>query len=273
VNPTSPAPEPGPVPYAGVIGLRLERPLAVLDVEATGIDVATDRVMEVTVVRVGPDGGRAAFQSRVHPGIAIPPAATAVHGIADRDVAGCPPFAAIADHLVDLLAGADLAGFGIARFDIPLLAAEFARAGREFPLAGRAVVDALAVYHRHERRDLAAGVKLYLGRDHVGAHSALADAEAALAVLDAQVARYRLPRSPAELHALLVEVDVARRLRKTPDGRIVLGFGKHAGRPLADVARADPSYLAWVLAKVPLLDDARRLICQAANRGLDSAPG
>jgi DNA polymerase-3 subunit epsilon len=240
-------------------GLTLARPLAVLDVEATGVDVSIDRVVEVAVVRVGPGGGRTVFHSRVNPGIPIPPAAASVHGITDDDVAGCPPFAAVAPDLLQFLAGADPAGFGICRFDLPLLAAEFNRAGLDFPLAGRAVVDALAVFHRHERRDLAAAVRLYLGREHARAHSALADAEAALAVLDAQVARYALPPTPADLHAALIDGDVAGRLRKGPDGRVVLGFGKHARRPLADVAHTDPSYLTWVLANVPLLHDALAL--------------
>ena len=254
-------------------GLRLELPLAVLDLEATGVDVVTDRVVEVAVVRVCPDGGQVVFHRRVDPGVPIPPAATAVHGLADQDVAGCPPFAAVAGELLDVLAGADLAGFGIARFDLPLLAAEFGRAGLDFPLDGRAVVDALTVFHRHEPRDLAAAVKLYCDRQHAGAHSALTDARAALDVLDAQVARYGLPPTPAELHAALVEVDVGGRLRKDLARRVVLGFGKHAGRPLADVARTDPSYLTWLLAKVPLLDDARQRIRRAVDGNDDTFPG
>jgi DNA polymerase-3 subunit epsilon len=131
------------------------------------------------------------------------------------------------------------------------------------------VVDALTVFHRHERRDLAAAVRLYLGHDHAEAHSALVDAEAALAVLDTQVTRYDLPPTPAGLHALLVEVDIGGRLRKGPDGQIALAFGKYAGRPLADLARTDPSYLAWVLSAVPLLDDARQLIRRAAGGSAD----
>jgi DNA polymerase-3 subunit epsilon len=163
---------------APVQAMRLERPLAVFDLGATGLDVGTARVVEVAVVRVGPDGTSPAFHRRVNPGAPIPPAAAAVHNIADGDVAGCPPSKAVAPELFGTLAGTDLAGLGIARFDVPLLAAEFARAGIEFSLAGRAVVAALAIFHRHERRDLAAAVKVFLGREHAGAHSALADARA-----------------------------------------------------------------------------------------------
>jgi DNA polymerase-3 subunit epsilon len=249
------------------LAVLLARPLAVLDVEATGVDVSADRVVEIAVVRVSPDGGRTMFHARVNPGVPIPPGATSVHGITDDDVSRCPPFAASAPDVLLFLAGADLAGFGIGRFDLPLLASEFGRAGLRFPLAGRAVVDALTVFHRRERRDLAAAVRLYLGREHVRAHSALADAEAALDVLNAQVVRYGLPPTPAELHAALVDVDVGGRLRRDAEGSVVLAFGKHAGHGLSDVARTDPSYLAWVLTNVPLLDDARQLICRAANDG------
>jgi DNA polymerase-3 subunit epsilon len=240
--------------------LILDRPLAVIDVESTGVDVATDRVVEVAVLRVEPDGRRSLFHRRVRPGVPLPPAAVRVHGITDADVAACPPFAAVAAEVLDALAGADLAGFGLARFDLPLLAAEFGRAGHAFPLAGRAVVDALTVFRRMEPRDLSAAVRVYLGRDHEGAHSAPADAAAALAVLDAQVGRYGLPATPAGLHDLLIEVDVAGRFRRDADGHVAFAFGKHAGRRLADVARADPSYLVWVLNTVPLLADARGLI-------------
>lgn len=165
----------------GLAALRLERPLAVLDLDATGVDVAADRAVEVAVVRVSPGGGRTVFHRRLNPGVPIPAASTAVHGIGDADVADCPPFVAIAGDLFGVLAGADLAGFGIARFDVPLLAAKFGRTGRAFPLAGRAVVDALAVFHRYKRRDLAAAVRWYLGSEHDRTHPALANARAALA--------------------------------------------------------------------------------------------
>jgi DNA polymerase-3 subunit epsilon len=244
--------------------LAPDRPLCAIDLETTGPDPARDRVVEVGVVKVEPDGTAAVVRQLVHPGRLIPPAATAVHGIADPDVAAAPPFAAVARPLASFLAGADLAGFGVARFDLPLLAAEFARAGVPFAVAGRQVVDALTVFHRHEPRDLAAAVRFYLGRDHVGAHSAVADARAALAVLDAQVGRYGLPPTPAGLHARFGDADVAGQFRRGPDGGPVFGFGKHAGRSLAAVAATDPGYLDWLLGR-PLLDDARTLVRAARS--------
>ncbi|QDU19741.1 3'-5' exonuclease [Urbifossiella limnaea] len=239
--------------------LTLDRPLAVIDLESTGTDPATDRVVEVAVLTVAPDGTDELFATRVNPGRPIPAAASAVHGIGDADVRDAPAFAALAPVLARRLAESDLAGFGIAGFDLPLLVNEFARAGVAFSLAGRAILDALAVYRRHEARTLSAAVAFYLGRDHADAHAAGADAVAAAAVLDAQVARYGLPAAPADLHAVLVEVDVAGKFRRGPGGAVVFAFGKHAGRPLADVARTDADYLGWMLTR-PFLVDAHDLV-------------
>jgi len=174
-------------------------------------------------------------------------------------VAGAPPFAAIAPELFATLHGSDLAGFGIATFDLPLLAAEFARAGLPFRAAGRRVVDVLALYRRLHPRTPGAAVREYLGRAHEGAHSALADARAAAEVLDRQVGRHGLPATPAGLHASLVEVDVAGRFRRDGMDQVVFAFGKYAGRPLAEVAACDRGYLRWVLTR-PFLDDVHALV-------------
>lgn len=239
--------------------LILSRPLCVVDLETTGTDTREDRVVEVAVLTVCPDHSIRSFVRRVNPERPIPPAATAVHGIRDADVAGLPPFAAVAPKLLSLLDGCDLAGFGIANFDLPLLVAEFARAGLMFPVAGRAVIDALSLYRRKEPRDLTAAVQFYLGRERGGAHTAIADAANALAVVNAQVHRYGLPGRPAEFHAAVVDVDVGGAFRRGPDGGVVFGFGKHRGRPLARVAAEDPGYLHWIL-RQPFLDDALSLV-------------
>ncbi len=243
--------------------LVLTRPLCVVDLETTGTDPAADRVVEVAVLTLAPDRPADLFTVRVNPQRPIPAAATAVHGIGDADVRAAPAFAALAPALARRLAGHDLAGFGIAHFDLPLLCAEFARAGVPFPLAGRAVLDALGVFRRYEARTLAAAVGFYLGREHAGAHAAAADAAAAAEVLDRQVGRYGLPPAPADLHAALVDVDIGGKFRRTPAG-VVFGFGKHAGRPLAEVARTDPGYLTWMLTR-PFLDDVHAIIRAAVS--------
>jgi DNA polymerase-3 subunit epsilon len=238
--------------------LTLTRPLAVLDVETTGTDPARDRVVELALLILRPDRTHHLYQMRLNPGVPIPPAATAVHGIGDADVRDAPTFAAVAPGLVRRLTGCDLAGFGIASFDLPLVCAEFARAGVPFGLVGRAVLDALAVYRRHEARTLSAAVRFYLGREHTAAHAAAADSVAAAGVLDAQVGLYMLPPRPAELHALLHPVDVGGKFQLV-SGAVVFAFGKHAGRRLADVAATDPGYLEWVLGR-PFLPDVHHLV-------------
>lgn len=239
--------------------LTLTRSLAFIDLESTGTDPVDDRIVEIAILTLSPDGTEDLFATRVNPQRPIPESATKVHGIGGADVRDAPTFAALAPDLVRRLAGCDLAGFGIAGFDLPLLAAECARAGLPFALTGRAVLDALSVYRRYEARTLSAAVAFYLGRAHGGAHTAPCDAAAAAEVLDAQVGRYGLPSAPAALHGALVEVDVAGKFRLGEGGAVVFGFGKHAGRPLTDVARTDPDYLTWVLTR-PFLTDVHELV-------------
>jgi DNA polymerase-3 subunit epsilon len=244
--------------------LRPARPICALDIESTGVDPVTDRVVEVGVIRVEPDGRAHSLAQVIDPGRSIPATATAVHGLSDVDVAGAPKFAAVAPALAAFLDGADLVGFNLP-FDLLALTAEFERTGLVFDLDGRALLDGMAIFRRQEPRDLRAAVRVFLGREHRGGHRAQADAGAALQVVDAQLARYLdLPARPEDLHRLLVGVDVGGRLRRGPDGRVALAFGKHRGRPLAEVAANDPGYLRWLLATVPLLSDARHLILSAS---------
>src|SRR5262249_40057771 len=200
--------------------LRIHRPLAVLAAEATGLDPRDDRIVEIALLLFRPHAGPARYRRRLDPGVPIPPAATAVHGLTDADVAGRPAFAAIAADLARRLDGADLAGFNLVRFDLPLILAEFRRTAVPFDLQGRAVVDVLRAYPRCQPRDLAAAVRDYCGRAHRRAHSASA-AAAIAAVLDAIVGRHGdLPATPDCLHAALVEVDLAGLFRRA-DGLVV----------------------------------------------------
>jgi len=257
--------------------LALERPLAFLDLETTGLDPHADRIVELALVKFapaddparfrhfGPDGAPVRLVHRLDPEVPIPPEATAVHRIADADVAGRPTFRAVARQVERFLEGCDLAGFNLRRFDLPLLAVEFAWAGVAFELRGRHVVDVLAIFHARERRDLPAAVRTYCGRAHAGSHEALADAWATAAVLDAMAGRYAdLPRTPAGLHKQLVAVDVGGEFRRA-DGRVVFAAGKHRGRELDEVARRDPGYLRWLLRR-GLLADAREWVERALAR-------
>lgn len=229
--------------------LQLVRPIVWLDLETTGLDLRRDRIVEISVLRETPDGALEERTRRVHPGMPIPPESTAVHGIRDEDVRHEPPFERLAKGLAEFLEGADLGGFGIERFDAPLLMLEFERAAVNFSLEGRALVDAQRVFHQMEPRDLAAACRFYLQRDLADAHSAAADAIAAREVLAAQIERYPdLPVTPAELAARFGD-----KTRVDPEGKFVwrgseatLNFGKYRGRSLRELVQQEPDYLRWM---------------------------
>jgi DNA polymerase III subunit epsilon len=235
--------------------LQLDRPLVCFDLETTGIDVQQDRIVQVAMIRLEPGGKRRTYSTLVNPGRPIPAAATAVHGIDDAMVLTAPRFDQILDDVLRLLEGADLSGFNFIRFDLPLLEAEIARHGRVLDIRGRRLIDAMTIFHRQEPRHLEAAVRFYCGRELAGAHSAQADAEATLAVLDAQLARYPdLPRHPDGLHEFCNPdhgrfVDRARKFRWNNQDEAELVFGKHAGKTLRAMAAdaRDRGYLEWIL--------------------------
>jgi DNA polymerase III subunit epsilon len=245
--------------------LVLEKPLAIIDLETTGTDTQNDRIVEIGILKVAPDGGRLGRLFRINPGIPIPPAATNVHGITDQDVAEESCFADVATELLALLDGCDLCGFNLKRFDLRLLHAEFGRVRLQLQLTGRAILDVLEIFHTYEKRDLAAAVRFYCGRGHDNAHSAGADVEATAEVLDAMLARYEdLPRSAAELHQHFHDpnaVDSSGSFVRTA-GQVHFAFGKHRGQPLDAVARAKPDYLKWMLAQ-DFFDDTKAVVRQA----------
>ena len=251
-------------------GLELKRPLAFFDLETTGIDPLRDKIVEIAVVRVLPGGGTEGLTRRVHPGRPIPPEATAVHGIRDADVAGAPPFRDLARHLLEFLSDADLAGFNVRRFDVPLLEREFKECGLDLALAERRVIDAMTIFHRKEPRDLTAAVKFFLARELDGAHGAEADVRASLEVLEAQLERYLdLPRTVEDLDAWCNPrpagaVDRGGKF-VLREGEIVFAFGKQKGRALREVARVQRDYLEWIL-RQDFPDDARALV-EKALRG------
>lgn len=170
--------------------LNLEKPIVFFDLETTGIDIAHDRIVEICLIRVEPNGNRQSLTMRINPERHIPEEASKVHGIYDADVKDCPTFRSKARELADLFEGCDLGGFNSNRFDIPLLAEEFIRAGINIDLTLARRVDVQNIYHKLERRTLAAAYQFYCGKDLENAHSALADTEATLEVLEAQLDHY-----------------------------------------------------------------------------------
>jgi DNA polymerase-3 subunit epsilon len=232
--------------------IALERPVVFFDTETTGTNPRMDRIVEIACVKVHPDGRRESFVRRLDPGMPIPRAATAIHGISDSDVAGEPTFADVADELTRFFDGCDLAGYNVAGFDLPVLRVEFLRVGREFDVSSRRMIDAQRIFFAHEPRHLSAAARLYCGRDHAGAHGALADAEMSLDVFVGQLERYGdLPRSVEQLHELYCagldrDLDPEGKIRLV-SGEPTVNFGRYRGRTLREMGREDPSFLEWIL--------------------------
>lgn len=249
--------------------ITLDRPLVVLDLETTGTDTRTDRIVEISFLKIDPDGGHRSYTLRIDPGVPIPAEATAVHGITDADVAGKPMFSRVAPRLAAALEGCDLCGFTLLRFDLRVLVAEFRRAGTSFAVNGRRLIDPCMIYHKSEPRDLAAALKHYCGRDHEEAHGAEADVLATAAILDAQVVHYEaMPRTIAGLHDLCrdpASVDVEGKFLRRADGVVVFNFSTHKGRPVDDVAATDPRFLRWMLGR-DFMDDAKAIAIDALAR-------
>jgi len=232
--------------------LKLRRPLVFLDVESTGTSVSSVRIVEIAILRLHPDGKEEFLCKRVNPGMPIPAEAKAVHGISDADVQGEPPFASYAKSLLELSSDCDFAGFAVARFDLPLLQAEFERVGLKFEWRHRAVIDVMAIFHAKEPRDLAGAVRFYCGRDLSGAHAADEDLRATVGVLRAQLERYEdLPDGLGGLNELCNPrnpnwVDVDGKFAWV-GGAVTVAFGKHKGTPLQRLVVEDADHLAWVL--------------------------
>jgi DNA polymerase-3 subunit epsilon len=234
--------------------LSLERPIAFIDVETTGTDPRSDRVVELSILRIQPDGREEYKSHRVNPGVPIPAEAVAIHGITDADVSNLPSFKQYAKSVRDFLEGCDIAGFNVIKFDLPCLEEEFTRAGVEFSRRGRHLVDSMVIFHQRERRDLEAAYRKYCGGEMENAHCAEEDAKASAEVLDGQLDMYGdLPRDVAGLCALCYQVaencvDSEGKFVWV-DGEAAFNFGKHGGRLLRNIAAEYPDYLEWALGK------------------------
>lgn len=230
--------------------LKLDRPVMFFDLETTGTDALHDRIVEISMIKVMPDGTDIQRTVRVNPGMPIPAEATAVHHITDADVADKPLFSQLAEGLAQSFRGCDLAGFNSNRFDIPLLAEEFARAGIDFDFKECRFIDVQTIFHKKEQRTLSAAYKFYCGKNLDDAHSANADTRATYEVLMAQLDRYDdLPNDMEKLSEYSSQnknVDLMGRLVYDDRHREVINFGKYKGQLAVDVLRRDPSYFSWI---------------------------
>ena len=232
--------------------LQLSRPIVFFDIESTGLNVATDRIVELCLLKVYPNGNEEARTLRFNPGIHIPEESAAIHGIHDEDVADCPKFADMAHDIAAFFDDTDLAGYNSNHFDIPLLVEEFIRAGINFDIYAHQFVDVQTIYHKLEQRNLSAAYKFYCGKDLENAHSALADTVATYEVLQAQLDHYpeQLKNSVgflAEFSRRGRNVDLAGRIVLNDQGVETINFGKYRGRAVVDVLRSDPGYFSWIM--------------------------
>ena len=231
--------------------LKLKRPIVFLDLETTGVDPAKDRIVEISLVKVQPDGSKEVKTRRINPGMPIPPESTAIHGIADDDVKDEPRFEQIAKSLAAYMEGCDLAGYNSNRFDIPVLAEEFLRAGVDVDLKKRRFIDVQNIFHKMEQRTLVAAYKFYCDKDLTNAHSAEADTLATYEVLKAQLDRYDNLENDidflAEFSTRNESADYAGRILYNEKGEEVFGFGKYKGRCVAEIFESEPSYYNWMM--------------------------
>ncbi len=232
--------------------LQLDRPLVVFDIESTGVNPRTDRIVELAALKVSPDGTEEVKTWLFNPTVPIPPETTAIHGIADEDVKDCPTFAERAADVFAFFRGCDIGGFNSARFDAPCLEEEFLRVGMDFGASRRRHVDVMRIYHRMEPRDLSAAVRFYCGRDHVGAHGAEADTRATLDVLKAQMEKYpELPKTTAEMDEWLLPHDPLNADRqgmiRWSNGAWRINFGKKKGASLNELFLKEKNFLKWIV--------------------------
>jgi DNA polymerase III subunit epsilon len=264
--------------------LNLKIPLCFFDLETTGINVTLDRIIEIAVIKVMPNGEVIKKSNIVNPTIPIAPESTAIHGISNEDIKDKPTFKEVAKEYARFFEGADLAGFNILKFDVPVLVEEFIRADVEFDYSRKKLIDAQKIFHMMEKRTLSAAFKFYCDKEITDAHSAEADTQATLEVLYAQIARYEnqevtdglgkkvgvIQNDMEALHQLTASnlVDLAGRMVRNEKDEVIFNFGKHKGKVATQVLKDEPSFYDWMMKGDFPLDTKRRLT-EIKLRGLN----
>ncbi len=231
--------------------LKLKRPIVFIDLETTGINVSSDRIVEISALKIHPDGREQWLNTRVNPEMHIPEKVTQIHGISDKDVADSPVFREIAKNLAAFLEGCDLAGYNAVKFDIPVLAEEFLRVNQDFNFTKRRYVDPQVIFYKKEQRTLSAAYKFYCRKTLENAHSAQADTSATYEVLKAQLDTYPDLENDIEklsaFSAFNENVDFAGRIIMNEKGVEVFNFGKHKGKSVEEVFKEEPAYYSWMM--------------------------
>ena len=233
------------------MNLNLKRPIIFFDLETTGVDTSKDRIVEISMVKIMPDGEEIIKTRRINPEMHIPAEATEVHHITDEDVKDCPTFRQIAKSLYQFMEGCDFGGFNSNRFDLPMLVEEFLRVGVDVDFKKRRFIDVQNIFHQMEQRTLVAAYKFYCNKDLTEAHSAEADTMATYEVLKAQLDRYDILENDIEALAKFSSrgetADYAGRIAYNDKGEEIFTFGKYKGRTVAEVFSTDPSYYTWLM--------------------------
>lgn len=250
--------------------LQLTKPLAFIDIEATGSNAATDRIVEIAIIKQLPDGSRTIKRKLLNPQIPIPQVVCDIHGITDEMVKNAPTFKQTAQELKQFLDGCDLSCYNAYRLDIPMLVEEFIRAGVEFEMKNRKLVDVQKIFHQMEQRTLSAAYKFYCNKNLEGAHSAEVDAQATWEILLAQIERYpNIGNTVESIVKFTGEddiVDFARRFIKV-NGIEMFNFGKHKGKPVTEVLKSEPQYYDWMM-KGDFAMNTKQKLTEILNRTL-----
>ncbi len=232
------------------MNLKLHKPLCIFDLETTGLNISKDRIVEICILKVNPDGSKESKTWLVNPEMPIPTEVSEIHGVYDKDVENSPTFKELAPQITQMISGCDLGGFNSNRFDVPLLAEEMLRAGMDFDLSKMKLVDAQTIFHKKEPRNLSAAYQFYCGKTLENAHSAEADVMATFEVLDAQVGKY--DDIPKEINGLSnfshhrKSADFAGMIQYDENKEEIFGFGKYKGQKVVDVLAKDKGYFGWI---------------------------
>jgi len=233
------------------MNLELTKPLAFFDLETTGLNIASDRIVEISIVKLMPNGDKEIKTKLINPTIPISKESVGIHGITEEKVKDKATFKEVASELNDFIAGCDLAGYNSNRFDIPLIAEEFLRAGIDFDVKSRNLVDVQNIFHKMEQRTLVAAYKFYCSKDLTEAHSAEADTTATYEILEAQIAKYTDIKGDtdflSEFSQMTKNVDLLGRFVYNEDNIAVFNFGKHKGKAVTEVLKKEPGYFSWMM--------------------------
>lgn len=235
------------------MNLNLTNPLAILDIEATGLSITSDRIVEIAILKIDSSGNEVSFCKRVNPEMEIPQEVIDIHGITNDDVKDAPTFKDILPELEAFIADADFAGYNSNKFDLPILAEEMLRAGSAMDLSQKRHIDVQNIFHKMEQRTLIAALAFYCNKELVNAHSAMADVQATWDVLNAQIDKYDSLKNDVDFlnefsrHGDVKRLDFAGRLAINKKGEAVYNFGKHKGKAIKEVAKTEPGYYGWML--------------------------